>query len=187
MIEDLDLPNPVIRSHYGNGSIKQYVRDHLLLRTEAATNNVNDYGVTKAVAVPPRLAEAWPPSTIPTSRSNRTSWRPSSTAASCANSPSRPRLPTANASRAEARSSAPARRDARAGPLRPHCGGRYLHHRGPPPGGPTTAALELRPSSTGWRRCATTCRSSGPSAWSRACRTRALSPPATATRSVSSS
>jgi hypothetical protein len=49
VIEDIDLPNPVIRSHYGNGFIKQYVRDHLILRTEAATNNVNDYGVKKAV------------------------------------------------------------------------------------------------------------------------------------------
>jgi hypothetical protein len=27
VIEDLDLPNPVIRSHYKNGFIKQYVRD----------------------------------------------------------------------------------------------------------------------------------------------------------------
>ena len=25
----MDLPNPVIRSRYGNGFIKQYVRDHL--------------------------------------------------------------------------------------------------------------------------------------------------------------
>jgi len=49
VLEDMDLPNPVIRSHYGNGFIKQYVRDHLILRTEAATNNVNDYGVKKAV------------------------------------------------------------------------------------------------------------------------------------------
>lgn len=49
VIEDMDLPNPVIRSHYGNGFIKQYVRDHLILRTEAATNNVTDYGVKKAV------------------------------------------------------------------------------------------------------------------------------------------
>ena len=48
-IEDLNLPNPVIRSHYGNGFIKQYVRDHLILRTEPASNNVNDYGVNKAV------------------------------------------------------------------------------------------------------------------------------------------
>ena len=42
VIEDIDLPNPVIRSHYGNGFIKQYVRDHLNLRTEPATNNVGD-------------------------------------------------------------------------------------------------------------------------------------------------
>src|ERR1700726_2686023 len=48
-IEDMNLPNPVIRSHYRNGFIKQYVRDHLILRTEAASNNVNDYGVKKAV------------------------------------------------------------------------------------------------------------------------------------------
>jgi hypothetical protein len=36
-IEDMNLPNPVIRSYYGNGFIKQYVRDHLILRTEAAS------------------------------------------------------------------------------------------------------------------------------------------------------
>jgi len=53
VIEDIHLPNPVIRSHYGNGFIKQYVRDHLILRTEPATNNVADYGVRKAVEPPP--------------------------------------------------------------------------------------------------------------------------------------
>jgi hypothetical protein len=42
VIEDIHLPNPVIRSQYGNGFIKQYVRDDLLLRTEAATHNVTD-------------------------------------------------------------------------------------------------------------------------------------------------
>ena len=48
-IEDMDLPNPVIRSHhYGNGFVKQYVRDRLILRT-AASNKVNDYGVHKSV------------------------------------------------------------------------------------------------------------------------------------------
>jgi len=57
VIEDLDLPNPVIRSHYGNGFIKQYVRDHLNLRTEPATNNVTDYGVKKAVENLPQLRE----------------------------------------------------------------------------------------------------------------------------------
>ena len=54
-IEDMHLPNPVIRSHYGNGFIKQYVRDHLLLRTEPASNNVNDYGINKAVENLPAL------------------------------------------------------------------------------------------------------------------------------------
>jgi hypothetical protein len=54
-IEHMDLPNPVIRSHYRNGFIKQCVRDHLILRTEAATNNVTDYGVKKAVAKLPAL------------------------------------------------------------------------------------------------------------------------------------
>src|SRR4029453_13812922 len=44
-----DLPNPVIRSHFGHGFIKQYVRDHRLLRTEPATNNVADYAVPKAI------------------------------------------------------------------------------------------------------------------------------------------
>src|SRR3989475_4331700 len=49
--------HPVIRSHYGNGFIKQYVRDHLNLRTEPATNDVNDYGVRKAVENLPQLRE----------------------------------------------------------------------------------------------------------------------------------
>ncbi len=57
VIEDMDLPNPVIRSHYGNGFVKQYVRDHLLLRTEPASNNVNDYGCKKAVENLPLLRE----------------------------------------------------------------------------------------------------------------------------------
>ena len=57
VIEDLDLPNPVIRSHYGNGFIKQYVRDHLLLRTEPATNNVADYAVKKAIDHLPELRQ----------------------------------------------------------------------------------------------------------------------------------
>lgn len=57
VIEDIGLPNPVIRSHYGNGFIKQYVRDHLLLRTELATNNVTDYGLKKAVENLPQLRQ----------------------------------------------------------------------------------------------------------------------------------
>jgi hypothetical protein len=50
-------PNPVIRSHYRNGFIKQYVRDHLMLLTEAATNNVTDYGVNEAVEPLPALRD----------------------------------------------------------------------------------------------------------------------------------
>jgi hypothetical protein len=57
VIEDLNLPNPVIHSHYGNGFLKQYVRDHLLLRTEPASNNVRDYGVNKAIEHLPQLRE----------------------------------------------------------------------------------------------------------------------------------
>jgi len=57
VLEDLALPNPVIRSHYGHGFIKQYVRDHLLLRTEPATNNVNDYAVNKAIEHLPVLRQ----------------------------------------------------------------------------------------------------------------------------------
>jgi hypothetical protein len=57
VIADMDLPNPVIRSHYGNGFVKQYVRDHLLLRTEPASNNVHDYRCNKAIEHLPRLRE----------------------------------------------------------------------------------------------------------------------------------
>jgi hypothetical protein len=55
VIEDLNLPNPVIRSHYGHGFAKQYVRDDRILRTEPATNNVYDYGVKKDVENLPHL------------------------------------------------------------------------------------------------------------------------------------
>src|SRR5438477_104315 len=56
-IEDMNLPNPVIRSHYRDGFIKQYMRDHLILRTETAGNNVTDYGVNKAVEHLPALRD----------------------------------------------------------------------------------------------------------------------------------
>ena len=58
VIEDLDLPNPVIRSYCRDGSIKQYVRDHLVLRTESTSNNVRDFGVPKAIDQLPQLREA---------------------------------------------------------------------------------------------------------------------------------
>ena len=57
VIEDLDMPNPVIRSHYGHGFAKQYVRDDRLLRTEPATNNVYDYNVKKDVKNLPQLRD----------------------------------------------------------------------------------------------------------------------------------
>jgi hypothetical protein len=57
VIEDLDLPNPVIRSNYGHGFAKQYVRDDRVLRTEPATNNVYDYGVNKDVKNLPQLRD----------------------------------------------------------------------------------------------------------------------------------
>jgi len=57
VIEDLDLPNPVIRTHDGQGFAKQYVRDHVALRTEPATNHVNDYGGKKAVEHLPELRD----------------------------------------------------------------------------------------------------------------------------------
>jgi hypothetical protein len=47
----------VIRSHCGNGFIKQYVRDHLNLRAEATGNNVNDCGVKKAIENLPDLSK----------------------------------------------------------------------------------------------------------------------------------
>ena len=58
VIEDLDLPNPVIRSYCRDGSVKQYVRDHLTLRTEATSNNVRDFGVAKSIEQLPQLREA---------------------------------------------------------------------------------------------------------------------------------
>src|SRR4029453_19369944 len=70
-IEDMDLPNPVIRSHYRNGFIKQYVRDHLILRTEAASNNVNDYGVKKSSKIYRSSKKLYRRSTITTSTSSR--------------------------------------------------------------------------------------------------------------------
>jgi hypothetical protein len=56
VIEDLNLPNPVMRTHYKSGILKQYVRDRYILRTEPASNNIaKDYGIPKAVANLPRL------------------------------------------------------------------------------------------------------------------------------------
>ncbi len=84
VIEDLDLPNPVIRSHYGHGFAKQYVRDGRLPRTEPATNDVRDYGVNKRVEHLPYCAAACQRSSIITMTHSRTSSKPSWTAADSA-------------------------------------------------------------------------------------------------------
>ena len=55
VIEDLDLPNPVIRSHYGHGFAKQYVRDDRSAANRACHQQRYDYGVNKDVENLPRL------------------------------------------------------------------------------------------------------------------------------------
>jgi hypothetical protein len=54
-IADHHLGNPVIRSEYKDSSIKQYVRDHLLLRTEVTSYNTNDLGIGKSIRNLPQL------------------------------------------------------------------------------------------------------------------------------------
>jgi hypothetical protein len=54
-IADHHLGNPVIRSEYKDSSIKQYVRDHRLLRTEATSYNTPDLGVGKSIRNLPQL------------------------------------------------------------------------------------------------------------------------------------
>jgi hypothetical protein len=54
-ITDHHLGNPVIRSHYKDQSVKQYVRDHLLLRTETTCYNPPELGVPKALENLPKL------------------------------------------------------------------------------------------------------------------------------------
>jgi hypothetical protein len=54
-IADHHLGNPVIRSAYKDSSIKQYVRDHRLLRTEGTSYNTPDLGVGKSIRNLPQL------------------------------------------------------------------------------------------------------------------------------------
>jgi len=82
-IEDMDLPNPVIRSHYRNGFIKQYVRDHLILRTEAASNTSTITASRKPSKIYLSSKKLYRRSTITTSTSSRISWKPLSIAVSC--------------------------------------------------------------------------------------------------------
>src|SRR6516225_7436180 len=62
VLEDRDLPNPVIRSHYGHGFIQPYVRDHLWLRTEPATMMSAITPLTKPSNIYPSCDKSFPPS-----------------------------------------------------------------------------------------------------------------------------
>jgi hypothetical protein len=54
-IADYHLGNPVIRSEYKDSSVKQYVRDHSVLRNEATSYNTRDLGVGKSIRNLPQL------------------------------------------------------------------------------------------------------------------------------------
>jgi hypothetical protein len=57
-IADHHLGNPVIRSVYKSSSVKQYVRDHLLLRTETTSYDTRrDLGTPKSVTALPALRQ----------------------------------------------------------------------------------------------------------------------------------
>jgi len=56
-IADHHLGNPVIRSEYKDSSVKQYVRDHRLLRNETTSYNTRDLGVGKSIRNLPQLRQ----------------------------------------------------------------------------------------------------------------------------------
>jgi hypothetical protein len=56
-VRDHDLGQPVIRSEYKSSSIKQYARDHLVLRTETTSDHTPDLGVNKGVEHLPELRQ----------------------------------------------------------------------------------------------------------------------------------
>jgi hypothetical protein len=56
-ILDHDLGQPVIRGESKSSSIKQYVRDHLVLRTETTSDHTPDLGVNKGVEHLPELRQ----------------------------------------------------------------------------------------------------------------------------------
>jgi hypothetical protein len=56
-IADHHLGNPVIRSEYKDSSIKQYVRDQRLLRTETTSYNTRDLGIGKSIRHLPQLRD----------------------------------------------------------------------------------------------------------------------------------
>jgi hypothetical protein len=57
-ITDHHLGNPVIRSNYQDQSVKQYVRDHLLLRTEETCYDTRELGINKGLENLPALRTA---------------------------------------------------------------------------------------------------------------------------------
>ena len=132
VIDDLDLPNPVIRSHYGSGFVKQYVRDHFILRTEAATNNVRDYGVKKAVENLPELREkmAAVDDNYLNVQQDILETKPSWIGGSSANWPSRRCWLTASGSWTQDRPPSAACFDARRGTLRQHRSRWNIHDEG---------------------------------------------------------
>jgi hypothetical protein len=56
-ITDYEQINPVIRSEFKSTSIKQYVRDHVLLRTEGTSNYTPNLGVNKGIENLPQLRQ----------------------------------------------------------------------------------------------------------------------------------
>ena len=57
-IVDHQLSTPVIRTEYRRNSVKQYVRDHTLLRTETTSYHTPDLGLNKGVEHLPQLRQA---------------------------------------------------------------------------------------------------------------------------------
>ena len=57
VISDYHLGNPCLRSQIGSNSIKQYVRDYRLFRTEASSYQTPQLGVNKAIGNLPQLRD----------------------------------------------------------------------------------------------------------------------------------
>jgi hypothetical protein len=60
-ISEYQLANPAIRSSYKHSAIKQYVRGHVLLRTEGVFNDVRDLGIGKSIKNLDRMRQAMLP------------------------------------------------------------------------------------------------------------------------------
>jgi hypothetical protein len=62
-LTDYEEINPAIRSTFKSTSIKQYVRDHVLLRTEGTSNYTPDLGINKGIENLPALRKVLSAST----------------------------------------------------------------------------------------------------------------------------